>query len=90
MENKDQLREEQSRKPENFQHSSNSEEQKDKANQSNTADTEEAGYTPGETKFADGEGTRLDRKTEESADDQDSGSSDEQDADFENPEDDPA
>jgi len=90
MENKDQLQEEQSRKPENFQHSSNSEEQRDKVNQRNKADTEEADYTPGETEFADGEGTRLDQKTEELADDQDSGSSDEQDADFENPEDDPA
>jgi hypothetical protein len=103
MENQDQLPEEEIINPEQFQVDRNPEEREDKVNQDGTADTAQTGYTPGETAFADGEGTRLDNESEEleiypetedsddPEDDSDSGSSgDEQDADFESPKDDPA
>ena len=67
--------------------------------QDGTADTEETGYTPGETEFADGKDTRLNRRNEEletdpeteDSDDQDTDpEDDDEDADYENPQDDPA
>ena len=106
MENKDQLPEEEVINPEQFQVGRNPEDQDEEENQNGTAETEQAGYTPGETEFADGEGTRLDQESEElevapetedlddpdidPGNDPDSGPSSEEDADFENPEDDPA
>jgi len=103
MENQDQLPEEEIINPEQFQVGRNPEEQEDEVDQDRTTGTDEAGYTPGETEFADGEGTRLDQESEEldldedaeDLDDQntdpDAGSSgDQEDADFENPDDDPA
>lgn len=104
MENQDQLPEEEIINPDQFQVGRNPEEQEDEVDQDGTTGTEEAGYTPGETEFADGEGARLDQESEELEIDEetedldidpetdpDSGSSsDQEDADFENPEDDPA
>nr|WP_068890309.1 hypothetical protein [Pedobacter panaciterrae] len=106
MENQDQLPEEEIINPEQFQAGRNPEDQEDEENQNGTAETEHAGYTPGETEFADGEGTRLDQESEEleidleaedlddsdidTGNDPDSGSSSEEDEDFEHPEDDPS
>ncbi|MEQ7801893.1 hypothetical protein ABDJ41_19005 [Pedobacter sp. ASV1-7] len=107
MENQDQLPEEEIINPEEFEVGRNPEDQDDEEKQNGTADTEQVGYTPGETEFADGEGTRLDQESEELENDEetedlddqendpeidpDSGSSsDLEDADYENPEDDPA
>ena len=70
MENQDQLPQEEIINSEQFQVSRNPEEQEDEVNQNGTADTEQAGYTPGETEFADGEGTRLDQESEELETDQ--------------------
>jgi hypothetical protein len=52
-------------------------------NQDDGADDDDAGYTPEEDEFADGEGTRLFEESETLE-------TDEEDEDFENPEDDPA
>lgn len=63
MENQDQLPEEEIINPEQFEVGRNPEDQDDEENQNGTAGTEQAGYTPGETEFADGEGTRLDQES---------------------------
>ncbi|MFA4867942.1 MAG: hypothetical protein WC623_07085 [Pedobacter sp.] len=60
MENQDQLPEEENINPKQFQVGPNPEDRDDEENQNGTA-----GYTPGETEFADGEGTRLDQESEE-------------------------
>ncbi|ETZ23135.1 hypothetical protein [Pedobacter sp. V48] len=62
MENQDQLPEEVVN-AEQLQVGRNPNEQEEQ--QSEDGVEQEAGYTPGETEFADGEGTRLDQKVEE-------------------------
>lgn len=84
MENKDQLPEEEIINPEQFQIGRNPEEGDDEENQNGTADTEQAGYTPGETEFADGEGTRLDQEREELEIDEETEDLDDQETDPEN------
>ncbi|WP_449437087.1 hypothetical protein [Pedobacter steynii] len=101
MENQEHLPEEEIINPEQFQVGRNPEEQDEEANQNGTSDSEQVGYTPGETEFADGEGTRLEWESEElkidqetdddpESDSEDDSQSGEEDADFENPDDDPA
>lgn len=94
MNNQDQLPEEEIVNPEQFHVGPNPEER-----ESQTKQDDQAGYTPGETEFADGEGTRLVQQSEEleidpqahDLDDTDGDpQSDDEDADFENPKDDPA
>ncbi len=54
-------------------------------------DDDDAGYTEGEVEYADGEGTMLDDETEDFEDEDDDMNLDtDDDADFENPDDDPA
>lgn len=97
MENQDQLPEEEITNLEQFQVGRTPDEQEEKQN--SETDPEEAGYTPGETEFADGDGTRLDQEIEELEIDPETDDleeleaepeSTEEDADFENPDDDPA
>lgn len=93
MENQDQSPEEEIVNPKQFQVGRNPEKQEEETNQDGRANNEQAGYTPGETEFADGEGTRLDQESEEleTEDEPESNSQgEEEDADFENPNDDPA
>lgn len=78
MENQDQLQEEENVNPGQSQGGQKPEGQENREEET----AEERGYTPGESEFADGEGTRLDEEIEEVEDDDD--------ADFENPKDDPA
>lgn len=85
MENQNELHEEEVVNPEQFQVGRNPEEQK---NQERNTESEDAGYTPGETEFADGEGSQLERESGEL--ENDDFETDHQDADFENPDDDPA
>ncbi|AOM79648.1 hypothetical protein [Pedobacter steynii] len=98
MENQNQSPEEEIVNPGQFQVGRNPEEQENEQNDEGTADTEETGYTPGETEFADGEGTRLNEEIEEQEndpetedyEDQDTDTENDEDADYENPKDDPA
>ncbi|SMC88985.1 hypothetical protein [Pedobacter africanus] len=84
MENQDQLPEEEIINPEQFQVGRNPEEQHEQTNQDGSANNEQAGYTPGETEFADGEGTRLEQESEELEIDQETDNSDDLDIDPEN------
>lgn len=110
MQNQDQLPEEEVNQPEQVQVGGTPEENE---THNGTAGIEEIGYTPGESEFADGAGTRLDQEIEElesgpdpdsdneneesqereereQRDEQSDPETTEEDADFENPEDDPA
>ena len=84
MENQDQLPEEEIINPEQFKVARSPKEQEDKIDQEDTADTEQAGYTPGETEFADGEGTRLDQESDELEPDSETEDLDDPDIDTEN------
>ncbi|ACU03937.1 hypothetical protein [Pedobacter heparinus] len=83
MENQDHLPEEEVINPEQFQVGRNPVEQEE-TNQDGSADNEQAGYTPGETEFADGEGTRLEQESEELEIDQETNDLDDLDIDPEN------
>lgn len=84
MENQDQLPEEEIINPEQFEVGRNPEDRDDEENQNGTADTGQAGYTPGETEFADGAGTRLDQESEAMEIDEETKDLDDQENDPEN------
>lgn len=65
MENENQSHEEEAVNPEQFQDSRKPGKGQSEDNQDNRNDKDEADYTPGETEFADGKGTRLDQESEE-------------------------
>lgn len=80
MENQNQLTDEEIVNPEQFQVGRNPH-RDENDEQQGTSGTDEGGYTPGETAYADGEDTLLDQNSEELEVDQDT-------EDFEDPEDD--
>lgn len=104
MKNQDQLPEDEIVNMDQFQVGRNhlDEENDDEESlQNEDASSDDSGYTPGESEFADGKGTLLDEQSDEMDDDEENEFDSEEldapdpddmddDAEFENPDDDPA